>query len=74
MQPNDHINGTALHESIASRAYQIYRAEGCPLGRALDHWLKAESEIVASNSDPSTIDWAADKPRRRRAKHAASMT
>jgi hypothetical protein len=29
---------------VAQRAYLIYLEEGCPEGRHLDHWLRAESE------------------------------
>ena len=30
---------------VARRAYLIYLEEGCPQGRHLDHWLRAESEL-----------------------------
>jgi uncharacterized metal-binding protein len=33
------------HEEIATRAFTIYLAEGCPDGRHLDHWSQAESEL-----------------------------
>jgi hypothetical protein len=29
---------------VAQRAYRIYLEEGCPEGRHLDHWLRAETE------------------------------
>ena len=32
-------------DKIRARAYAIWQQEGCPEGRSLDHWLKAESEI-----------------------------
>ena len=32
---------------VAQRAYLIYLEEGCPEGRHLDHWLRAESETRA---------------------------
>ena len=32
---------------VAERAYKIYLEEGCPDGRHLDHWLRAESELRA---------------------------
>jgi len=41
-------------EEIRQIAYQVWRDEGCPDGRHLDHWVKAESiwharqEVVAS--------------------------
>jgi hypothetical protein len=33
---------------VAQRAYHIYLDEGCPEGRHLEHWLRAESEITRS--------------------------
>ena len=33
------------HESIARRAYEIWQSEGCPDGRAMEHWLRAVSEV-----------------------------
>ena len=35
-------------EQIAERAYELWTSEGCPTGRALDHWLQAEHEILAA--------------------------
>jgi hypothetical protein len=32
-------------EQIRRRAYEIWQAEGCPLGGELRHWLIAESEF-----------------------------
>lgn len=41
--------GTSLSaDAVAERAYLIYLAEGCPDGRHLDHWLRAEAELSAS--------------------------
>ena len=45
------VAGTAADAEVgdvAQRAYLIYLAEGCPDGRHLDHWLRAESELSAS--------------------------
>ena len=30
---------------VARRAYLIYLEEGCPQGRHVEHWLRAESEL-----------------------------
>ena len=30
---------------VARRAYLIYLEEGCPQGRHLEHWVRAESEL-----------------------------
>ena len=34
------------HEEVAERAYLIYLKEGCPQGRALEHWLAAENQTI----------------------------
>jgi len=31
---------------ISDRAYYIWESEGCPDGQALEHWLRAEREIL----------------------------
>jgi len=35
-----------IHTRIEERAYYIWEGEGRPAGRALDHWLRAESELT----------------------------
>jgi hypothetical protein len=38
--------GTVMTDAdVARRAYLIYLEEGCPQGRHLDHWLRAETEL-----------------------------
>ncbi len=32
-------------DKIAARAYEIWKASGCPDGKDLDHWLQAEREL-----------------------------
>jgi hypothetical protein len=32
-------------DAIAFRAWEIWQREGCPEGRALEHWVQAEQEI-----------------------------
>ena len=34
----------ALQAKIESIAYRFYQEEGCPEGRALEHWLRAQQE------------------------------
>ena len=34
---------------IRERSYQIWEQEGRPAGRHLDHWLRAEQELLAEN-------------------------
>ena len=45
-----------LRHRIEQRAYELWEANGRPEGRALDHWLQAEQEIVnqsmAGEEDP----------------------
>jgi hypothetical protein len=31
---------------VATRAYQLWLAEGCPDGRALEHWVQAQHELA----------------------------
>jgi hypothetical protein len=40
-------DGPAFETLVAERAYSIYLEEGCPDGKHLDHWLRAESELRA---------------------------
>jgi hypothetical protein len=35
-------------DPIAKRAYEIWEQEGRPEGRALDHWMQAERELMAA--------------------------
>lgn len=37
--------GATTEDIVAQRAYYIYLEEGCPEGKHLDHWLRAESEL-----------------------------
>lgn len=36
--------GAPDHDSIAFRAWEIWLSEGCPDGRDVDHWIRAEQE------------------------------
>ena len=36
-------------EAIARRAYEIWESEGRPDGRAMEHWLRAVSELKAQD-------------------------
>lgn len=35
-----------IHEDIARRAFEIFESEGGILGREIDHWFKAEAELL----------------------------
>jgi hypothetical protein len=37
---------TPSEDLIATRAYQLWLAEGCPDGRALEHWARAQHELA----------------------------
>lgn len=39
------------HEAITQRAYELYQQEGCIDGRALDHWLEAERQVLSPKDD-----------------------
>lgn len=47
---NMHIAEGLVHgqknKMIEERAYQIWEEEGCPDGKHVDHWLRAEQEIA----------------------------
>ena len=49
---------TETQTSIRAKAYSIWEAEGCPDGKNLDHWLRAEAEITNEKAKPN-------KPRRK---------
>jgi hypothetical protein len=36
---------TLTTEIIAERAYEIWKSEGCPAGKHVEHWLRAEKEL-----------------------------
>jgi Protein of unknown function (DUF2934) len=38
-------------ERIAQRAYELYQAGGYEQGRALEHWLEAEREVIGEDND-----------------------
>jgi DUF2934 family protein len=40
---------------IAALAYRFYEEEGCPEGKASDHWLRAEREI-RTPSQPARLN------------------
>lgn len=42
------------HDEIAAQAYQIYLREGAQPGRELDHWLRAEAELMGGREANGT--------------------
>jgi hypothetical protein len=55
---NHHHNGpittsrSLLHESIATRAYELWEMHGWPENQADEFWLQAECELVTGRKDP----------------------
>jgi hypothetical protein len=49
-------------DQIRERAYQLWQADGCPEGLALDYWLRAEADLAgeADAGDPAIA--GDDKP------------
>jgi hypothetical protein len=43
--PHSNAAQSVSHESIARRAYEIWQSEGCPDGCAMEHWLRALSDL-----------------------------
>jgi hypothetical protein len=35
-------------DKIRQRAFEIWEAEGCPDGRDVEHWKRAEAEVAAA--------------------------
>jgi hypothetical protein len=38
-----------LEQAIRERAYQLWLADGCPIGNAEVHWLSAQRQVLASS-------------------------
>jgi Protein of unknown function (DUF2934) len=43
-------------ERVRSKAYEIWEHEGKPDGRALDHWLEAERQVLGQTGDGDQQD------------------
>jgi hypothetical protein len=54
----------AREERVRQRAYEIWQREGCPEGRAEEHWQMARTEIAMSE-DQATATRPAPRARRR---------
>lgn len=42
------------NDAIAQRAYELWQEEGCPDGRALEHWLRAEASLRSEPTRETT--------------------
>jgi Protein of unknown function (DUF2934) len=50
---------------IARRAYSLWEVEGRPIGRELDHWLRAEAEVQGARAEsPDPTPESPATPRR----------
>lgn len=43
---------TTLEQQIRESAYHLWLLDGCPHGRADEHWLSAERQVLALASAP----------------------
>jgi Protein of unknown function (DUF2934) len=46
------------HEEIAACAQHLYEVEGRPEGKALDHWLRAEAQLIAERKAEAAAETA----------------
>jgi hypothetical protein len=58
-------------EDIARRAHGIWEMAGRPQGKAVDHWLQAESELAEVECAPSGGDPAVPAPNMLQGKKAS---
>ena len=49
-------------ERVRSKAYEIWEREGKQDGRALDHWLKAERQMLGQTGDGDQQDRKGSRP------------
>jgi DUF2934 family protein len=54
-----------LEHRIRQRAYEIWHAHGRADGKANEHWLAAEHEVLSSLRAPGPDASASPKPRKR---------
>ncbi len=52
-------SGAADVDEIRHRAYRLWHEDGCPEGRALEYWVRAEAELAAATGDGDTAPSAA---------------
>ena len=46
------IPSALAHDAIAQRAYELFMQEGAAHGRDLEHWLRAEAEVLKGSALP----------------------
>ena len=47
--PDDSVS---VEDRVAQRAYELYQARGCCVGRDLDDWFQAEREVLGGLKAP----------------------
>jgi Protein of unknown function (DUF2934) len=62
----------ALELRIRERAYEIWHADGRADGKAHEHWLAAEREVLSSLSPPSPTPEASASPKAAKPARASS--
>lgn len=56
-------SGATDVDAIRHRAYQLWNEDGCPEGRAVEYWLRAEAELGTGESEAApSLPQAADEP------------
>jgi hypothetical protein len=70
MQTTMEQQQTLNHDEIAKAAWLIWQQEGCQHGRAQEHWVRAEQQLLAAKNGQS--GGAVSFPAKRRASRAAA--
>ena len=60
-QPISAYNHPDTEARIAELAYRFYEEEGCPEGRADEHWARAEREFHGRQADEPAADLSANE-------------
>lgn len=56
-------SGATDVDAIRHRAYQLWTEDGCPEGRAVEYWLRAEAELNPGEAEAGlSPPQAADEP------------
>ena len=63
---------TERNAQIREHAYRLWESEGCPEGKEMDYWLRAERELQNGAAEPVRKARAAAKPTSARAAGAGA--
>ncbi len=50
------VEDLPTHDEIAQRAYELWKAHGCPEGSAAEDWFEAEEELRAGIESRDVIE------------------